>query len=47
MTAHDSHGSHVKGTQRIPESYLPSLATSCENMVSNSERADKGENTKV
>ena len=28
----------VKGTLRIPESYLPSLATSCENMASHRER---------
>ena len=27
-----------KGTSNIPESYLPSLATSCEYMASNSEQ---------
>ena len=28
----------VKGTKRVPESYLTSLATSCENMASHCER---------
>ena len=34
----DSEETILKGTKRIPESYLPSLATSCENMASHHER---------
>ena len=38
----------LKGTERIPESYLPSLATSCKNMASNSERImEKSKNFQV
>ena len=34
----DRHRKDIKGTWSIPISYLPSLATSCENMALNSER---------